>query len=91
MSAEKDKLILIRKINMVSSLDLHLEAKLNIQKCIICQNINDNKGDKNLTSTENGRLKIIQCSKFLKDELISQLTKNDLQYLKYHVKTCYPR
>ena len=34
---------------------------------------------------------LIQCSKFLKDGLISQLTENDLQYLKYHVKTCYLR
>ena len=76
---------------MALSLDLPLEAKLNVQKCIICQNINDNKEDKNLTSTESGRLKIIQCSEFLKDGSISQLTENDIQYLKYHVKTCYPR
>ena len=76
---------------MALSLDLPLEAKLNVQKCIICQNINDNKEDKNLTSTESRRLKIIQCSEFLKDGSISLLTVNDLQYLKYHVKTCYPR
>ena len=76
---------------MASSLDLQLEAKPNIQKCTICQNIKDNKGNKNLTSTEDGRLKIIQCSEFLKGELISQLAESDLQYLKHHVKTCYPR
>ena len=76
---------------MALSLDLPLEAKPNVQKCIICQNISDNKEDKNLTSTESGHLKIIQCSEFLKDGSISLLTVNDLQYLKYHVKTCYPR
>ena len=43
---------------MASSLDLQLEAKPIMQKCI-CQNFNDNKGDKNLRSTENGRLKIM--------------------------------
>ena len=76
---------------MPSNFELQLEAKPNIQKCIICQNINDKKGNKHLTSTENGHLKIIQCSKFLKDKLISLLTENDLQYLKYQLKTCYPR
>ena len=44
---------------MASSLDLQLEAKPIMQKCIICQNINDNKGDKNLRNIENGRLKIM--------------------------------
>ena len=43
---------------MASSLDLQLEAKPIMQKCI-CQNFNDNKGDKNLRSTENGRLQIM--------------------------------
>ena len=76
---------------MSSRLDLRLEAKPSIHKCIICQNINDNKGDENQTSTKNGPLKIIQCSEFLKNGLISQLIENVLEYLKYHLKTCYPR
>ena len=38
MSAERDKII------VPSNFELQLEAKPNIQKCIICQNINDKKG-----------------------------------------------
>ena len=48
---------------MPSNFELQLEAKPNIQKCIICQNINDKKGDKHLTSTENGCHTVFQICK----------------------------
>ena len=31
------------------------KCKLKLEKCILCQKVKDNRGDKKLISTENGR------------------------------------
>ena len=60
------------------------QSKKNIDKCIICQ---ANKGNTNLTSTLNGRLTLIDCSNFLKDDLLDGV--EDLEKIKYHTKPCF--
>ena len=52
---------------MDSSFQIVVETKTKkcIDKCIICQKPKDNKGNKKLTSTANGRSTIIECSTFL--------------------------
>ena len=42
---------------------------LKVDKCILYQKVKDNRGDKNLTSTENGRKMLVECSKVLIDGL----------------------
>lgn len=41
---------------------ISLESCKNISKCIVCQNIADNKGDQKLTSTEKEKSIIVECS-----------------------------
>ena len=62
-----------------------------INKCIICQRLQDNKNSKKLTSTQQGRESIIDCSRVLKDELLEGIQESNYCQIKYHVQTCYPR
>ena len=61
------------------------------RRCIICQKIQDHKGDKKLTSTERGRQSIISYSRTLQDDLLYGLLEIDYTNIKYHVNTCYSR
>ncbi|XP_057301781.1 uncharacterized protein LOC130636171 isoform X1 [Hydractinia symbiolongicarpus] len=62
-----------------------------LTKCIICQKKQDNKGNKKLTSTENGRNAIFNCSKSLNDDLLKEIPLSQYDDINYHVNTCYPR
>ena len=70
---------------MGSSLQIVVETKTKkcIDKCIICQKTKDNKGNKKLTSIANGRSTIIECSTFLRDNLMDGV--EELDQIKYHV------
>ena len=65
------------------------QCKLKLDKCVLCQNVKDKQGNKKLTSTENGRKTLIECSKILKDGLFCGI--QDEKNIKYHVNTCYPK
>ena len=65
--------------------------KLNLERCIICQNINSIRGSKKLTSTDNGRRNVINYSNTLQDNLLCDIDEHDLEHIKYHVDTCYSR
>ena len=60
-----------------------------LEKCIICQKINDNKGDTKLTSTVKGRNVIVECSTISKDDLLDGI--EDYEKIKYHVNSYYAR
>ena len=76
---------------MDDSLQIVVETKTKIciDKCIICQKPEHNKGNKKLTSTANGRTTIIECSTFLQDNLLEGV--EELNQIKHHVNTCYSR
>ena len=42
-----------------------------------------------MTSTGNGRSNIHAASTILQDELLSDLGENDINSVKYHLKSCY--
>ena len=65
--------------------------KLNLERCVICQNTNDSRGSKKLTSTDNGRRNLIKYSNTLQDYLWRGADEHDLERIKYHVDTCYSR
>ena len=54
-------------------LPLVKEKKLNLQKCVICQNAKDKRGDKKLTSTENGRKILWNALKLFKITFLMDL------------------
>ena len=76
---------------MYDSLQIVVETKTKIciDKCIICQKPKDNKRNKELTSTANGRTTIIEYSTFLQDNLLEGV--EELDQIKYHINTCYSR
>ena len=77
---------------MKSSIQLTKTRNVDLNKCILCQKIKDNKSDRRLTSTEKGRQLIISTSTdTLKDDLISDAKGEELCLLKYHVNSCYSR
>ena len=77
---------------MKSSIQLTKGRNIDLNKCILCQKIKDSKGDRRLTSTENGRQLIISTSTdILKDDLISDVKGEELCLVKYDVNTCYSR
>ena len=78
-------------MNTSGLLQLISEKKLDLQKCIICQKVKDNKGNNKLTSTIKGRENIICSSRILNDRLTNDLTSDELLEIKYHVNTCYTR
>ena len=66
---------------MKSSIQLTKARNIDLNKCIICQKIKDNKGDGRLTSTEKGRQLIISTSAdILKDDLISDVKVKNFAY-----------
>ena len=52
---------------------------------VACQK---DKRSENLTSTENGRSNIRAASAILQDDLLSDLDENDINAVKYHLKSC---
>ena len=52
---------------------------LNLERCIICQNINDDRGIKKLTSTDNGRTNLIEYSNTLQDNLLRSIDGHYLE------------
>ena len=50
----------------------------------------DNRGDAKLTSNEQGRESIINCSSCLKDDLSEGTPNRNFVEIKYHLNTCYP-
>ena len=50
------------------------KCKLKLKKCNLCQKVEDNPVDKNLTSIKNGKKTLMQCSKVLNDGLWSGIT-----------------
>ena len=52
---------------------------------VVCQK---DKRSENLTSTENGRSNIRAASVILQDDLLSDLDENDINAVKYHLKSC---
>ena len=59
--------------------------------CIICQKLKESRRCTKLTSTVDGRSKIMETSKLLNDKLLVHLSNNELSEIKYHGKTCYAR
>ena len=57
---------------------------IDLKFCIICQK----PSSKQLTSTENGKEKVIEGSLKLGDNLFRELTEEERNKLKYHL-TCY--
>ena len=75
-----------------TSIELVLKSKRrNFEFCIICQKIKDSNQNTKLTSTPEGREKIIQTSNLLNDDTLVDLVESDLDKIQYHVKTCYAR
>ena len=66
------------------------EARI-IKLCIICQKVKDSNGNSKLSSTPEGREKIVQTSNLLNDDLLINIPESNLYSLQYHVKTCYAR
>ena len=67
------------------------KKKRNFDRCILCQKVKDTKGDKKLTSTQNGRTLLLEASTILKDSLVTEIPDDEKQNVKYHVNTCYSR
>ena len=65
------------------------EEVRNLELCIICQCENDNTGNSKLASTEEGRTCIINTSRLLQDDLLNNVTENELSTIKYHSRTCF--
>ena len=59
--------------------------KKNINLCITCQK---NKATEKLSSTDNGRKKLLTASKILKDGLFDKFNDNNILSLTYHC-SCY--
>ena len=84
--------VFLRRISMTSA-DSSLQLigdkkrkKVNFDRCIISQK---DKRSENLTSTESGRSNICAASTILQDDLLSDLDENDINPVKYHLKSCY--
>ena len=51
---------------------------IDLRLCCICQKPKDKNGTLKLTSTENGRQKILETSKALNDSLLTNLNEEEL-------------
>ena len=65
------------------------EKPKKLELCIICQNVKDVKGDTKLTSTAEGREKIIKASSVREGSVLTGLSDDDLAKFSCHLKTCY--
>ena len=72
-----------------SGLSIYAKKKIDLKKCIICQNVKDNKGNTKLTSTENGRNKLFKWSESISDNKFDDV--EDKENIHYHANTCYQR
>ena len=63
----------------------------NVKLCIICQHAKDVNGDIKLTSTPEGREKVIKTSHLLADDILYGLNDSELSQIQYHVRWCYAR
>ena len=57
-------------------------------KCVLCQNVKDKNGDKYLADTDDGRQKLLECSKTLGDQHIYNTIAENFEKVRYHVKSC---
>ena len=62
------------------------QRSLCIEKCIICQK---EKRSEKTVSTENGRAKLNIASQTLQDDLLSGVSTEDEENIRYHLKECY--
>ena len=53
--------------------------------------VQDNKGEKKITSTQNGRTLLFEVSTILKDNLVTEIPNDEKQDVKYLVNTGYSR
>ena len=67
------------------------KKKRNFDRCILHQKVKDNKGEKKITSTQNGRTLLFEVSTILKDNLVTEIPNDEKQNVKYHVNTGYSR
>ena len=67
------------------------KKKRNFNRCILRQKVKDSKGDKKITSTQNGRTLLFKGSTILKDNLVTEIPSDEKQNVKYHVNICYSR
>ena len=72
----------------ISPIQLIKVKKRDLKKCIICQQTKKH-GETKLTSTPDDIQKILDASKILKGSLVANLSANELQSIRYHVKNCY--
>ena len=64
------------------------KCKLKLQKCTLRHKVKHNRGDIKLTSTEIGKKTLVECSKVIKNGLLSGI-KDEAQ-IKCHVNSWYP-
>ena len=62
---------------------------LKLELCLICQNVKDSAGLSKLTSLEACREIIINTSRKLDDDLVTNIDQNTLADIRYHVQSCY--
>ena len=67
------------------------QQKRNIKLCIICKKAKDSNGSIKLTSTSDGRDKVVKTSKLLSDNVLFNLSESELSAIQYHVNSCYGR
>ena len=55
------------------------KKKRNFDRCILCQKVQDSKGDKKPTSTQNGRTLLFEASTILKDNLVTEISDDETE------------
>ena len=74
----------------MNSVQLRKEApKRETSKCIFCCKSGPRGNDKKLSSTPDGQSNVITSSEKLKDNLLHGLTKEEINDIKYHTRSCY--
>ena len=61
---------------------------LKLELCLICQNVKDSAGLSKLTSLEACRETMINTSRKLDDDLVTNIDQNTLADIRYHVQSC---
>ena len=75
---------------IMNSVQLRKEApKRETSKCIFCCKSGPRGNDKKLSSTPDGQSNVITSSGKLKDNLLHGLTKEEINDIKYHTRSCY--
>ena len=77
--------------DLPTKLQISLDKRKDLNKCIICQKVKENKRTTKLTSIEQGRRTILDCSVHLKDNFLESIQESDHGKIQYHVNNCYPR